>query len=92
MGLSFWPSLGYTFAGSVMWELAGKRRRSALNDQLASGNRRHVPGRVAVFRMANLLVDRFALGMSVSDAACWCSSRRRRRPSSLSRSARASMA
>lgn len=56
-GLSFWPSLGYTFAGSVMWELAGETTTPALNDQLASGVAGTFLGE-ALFRMANLLVDR----------------------------------
>jgi len=56
-GLSFWPSLGYTFAGSVMWELAGETTTPALNDQLASGIAGTFLGE-SLFRMANLLVDR----------------------------------
>jgi hypothetical protein len=56
-GLTFWPSLAYTFAGSVMWEVAGETTTPALNDQLASGIAGAFLGE-SLFRMANLLVDR----------------------------------
>ncbi|HEX5069364.1 MAG TPA: DUF3943 domain-containing protein [Vicinamibacterales bacterium] len=56
-GLTFWPSLAYTFAGSVMWEIAGETTTPAWNDQLASGIAGTFLGE-ALFRMANLLVDR----------------------------------
>jgi len=56
-GLNYWQSLGYTFAGSVMWELAGETTTPALNDQLASGIAGTFLGE-SLFRMANLLVDR----------------------------------
>jgi len=56
-GLSFWPSLAYTFAGSVMWEVAGETTTPALNDQLASGIAGAFLGE-SLFRMANLLVDK----------------------------------
>ena len=56
-GLNYWQSLAYTFAGSVMWELAGETTTPALNDQLASGVAGTFLGE-SLFRMANLLVDR----------------------------------
>jgi hypothetical protein len=56
-GLNYWQALGYTFAGSAMWEIAGETTRPALNDQLASGIAGTFLGE-ALFRMANLLVDR----------------------------------
>lgn len=36
-GQSFWPSLGYTFAGSLIWEIAGEATPPSRNDQMASG-------------------------------------------------------
>jgi hypothetical protein len=36
-GLNFWTSLGYTFAGSAMWEVAGETSPPSWNDQIASG-------------------------------------------------------
>jgi len=56
-GLNYWQALGYTFAGSAMWEIAGETSTPALNDQLASGVAGTFLGE-ALFRVANLLVDR----------------------------------
>jgi hypothetical protein len=56
-GLNYWQALGYTFAGSAMWEIADETTTPALNDQLASGIAGTCLGE-ALFRMANLLVDR----------------------------------
>ena len=36
-GLGFWTSAGYTFAGSVLWEVAGETTAPSVNDQIASG-------------------------------------------------------
>src|SRR5215467_3077326 len=36
-GLDFWPSLGYTFAGSAFWEIVGETTPPSKNDQIASG-------------------------------------------------------
>src|SRR5688572_24213343 len=35
-GLSYWESLGYTFAGSILWEIAGETTLPSKNDQVAS--------------------------------------------------------
>jgi hypothetical protein len=56
-GLNYWQSLAYTFAGSIMWEIAGETTTPAVNDQLASGIAGTLLGE-SLFRMANLLVDR----------------------------------
>jgi hypothetical protein len=36
-GHGYWPSVAYTFAGSVLWEIAGETTRPSKNDQIASG-------------------------------------------------------
>ena len=36
-GLNYWQSVVYTFAGSVLWEIAGETTPPAKNDQIASG-------------------------------------------------------
>ncbi len=36
-GLNYWESLGYTFVGSAIWEIAGERSPPSLNDQIATG-------------------------------------------------------
>ncbi|MEP7301795.1 MAG: DUF3943 domain-containing protein, partial [Caldimonas sp.] len=36
-GHDYWQSLGYAFAGSAVWEIAGERTRPSRNDQVASG-------------------------------------------------------
>ena len=36
-GFDYWHSLGYAFAGSIVWEIAGERTRPSRNDQVASG-------------------------------------------------------
>src|SRR5919106_122527 len=36
-GLSYWPSMAYTFAGSALWEVAGENTPPSRNDQIASG-------------------------------------------------------
>jgi hypothetical protein len=56
-GLDFWPSLGYTFAGSAFWEIAGETTPPSKNDQIASGVAGSFLGE-ALFRMANLLLER----------------------------------
>jgi hypothetical protein len=56
-GLDFWPSLGYTFAGSAFWEIAGETTPPAKNDQIASGIAGSFLGE-ALFRMASLLLER----------------------------------
>ena len=56
-GLDFWPSLGYTFAGSAFWEIAGETTPPSKNDQIASGIAGSFLGE-ALFRMASLLLER----------------------------------
>src|SRR5437667_8039826 len=56
-GLNFWESLGYTFAGSAFWEIAGETTPPSRNDQIASGIAGSFFGE-ALFRMANLLLER----------------------------------
>ena len=55
-GLNYWESLGYTFAGSVLWEIAGETTPPAKNDQVASGIAGSFLGE-ALFRMANLVLE-----------------------------------
>jgi hypothetical protein len=55
-GLSYWESAGYTFAGSVLWEIAGEKTRPSANDQVASGIGGSFLGE-ALFRMASLLLE-----------------------------------
>ena len=51
-GLGYWSSVGYTFAGSALWEIAGETTPPSVNDQIASGiagsfNLRLIAGRRA---------------------------------------------
>ncbi|MGQ0642640.1 MAG: DUF3943 domain-containing protein [Gemmatimonadaceae bacterium] len=55
-GLSFWEALGYTFAGSALWEIAGETTRPSFNDQIASGIAGSFLGE-AFFRIANLILE-----------------------------------
>ena len=55
-GLDFWESLGYTFLGSVGWEIAGEQTPPSRNDQVASGIGGAFLGE-ALFRMANLVLE-----------------------------------
>jgi hypothetical protein len=36
-GLNYWESLGYTVAGSFLWETAGETTHPSINDMVASG-------------------------------------------------------
>src|SRR5438876_10143979 len=56
-GLNFRESLGYTFAGSAFWEIAGETTPPSRNDQIASGIAGSFLGE-ALFRMASLLLER----------------------------------
>jgi uncharacterized protein DUF3943 len=56
-GLGYWESLGYTFAGSAFWEIAGETTRPSKNDQVASGIGGSFLGE-ALFRMASLVLER----------------------------------
>ncbi len=53
-GLNNWESLGYAFAGSVLWEAAGETTPPSINDQIASGIGGTFLGE-PLFRMASLL-------------------------------------
>ena len=56
-GLDYWQSLGYAFAGSALWEIAGEQTRPSRNDQVASGIGGTFLGE-ALFRMSNLVLER----------------------------------
>ena len=55
-GLSYWESLGYTFAGSAGWEIAGEKTPPSKNDQIATGIGGSFFGEV-LFRLSNLLLE-----------------------------------
>jgi hypothetical protein len=56
-GLGYWPSLGYTFAGSAFWEIAGETTPPSINDQVASGVGGSFLGE-ALFRMSSLVLEK----------------------------------
>lgn len=58
-GLNYWESLGYTFAGSAFWEIAGETTPPSRNDQIASGIAGSFLGE-SLFRMANLVLEKGA--------------------------------
>lgn len=55
-GLNFWTSLGYTFTGSALWEIAGETSPPSWNDQIASGIAGSFLGE-ALFRIGNLVLE-----------------------------------
>ncbi len=55
-GLGYWESLGYTFAGSMFWEVAGETTPPSKNDQIASGIGGSFLGE-SLFRMASLVLE-----------------------------------
>src|SRR5436309_4852779 len=55
-GLNYWQSLGYSVAGSLVWETAGEKTPPSLNDNIASGIGGSFVGE-ALFRMASLLLE-----------------------------------
>ncbi len=55
-GLSYWEALGYSFAGSALWEIAGERTPPSRNDQIASGIGGTFLGEV-LFRLSNLVLE-----------------------------------
>ncbi|HWP90444.1 MAG TPA: DUF3943 domain-containing protein, partial [Burkholderiales bacterium] len=55
-GLSFGESLGYTFAGSAFWEIAGERTPPSKNDQVMTGIGGSFLGE-PLFRIANLILE-----------------------------------
>ena len=56
-GLSYWQGLGYTFAGSLLWEIAGETTRPSKNDQISTGIGGSFLGE-ALFRMSNLWLEK----------------------------------
>ena len=56
-GLSYWPSVAYTFAGSALWEIAGETTPPSRNDQMASGIAGSFLGE-PLFRISRLLLER----------------------------------
>jgi hypothetical protein len=56
-GMSFWESLGYSFAGSAVWEVAGETTRPSRNDQITTSFGGAFLGE-ALYRMANLVLER----------------------------------
>ncbi|MEO6744418.1 MAG: DUF3943 domain-containing protein [Caldimonas sp.] len=55
-GFDYWQSLGYAFAGSIVWEIAGEQTRPSRNDQVASGIGGTFLGE-ALFRMSSLMLE-----------------------------------
>jgi hypothetical protein len=56
-GFDFWPSMGYAFAGSALWEIAGENTPPSRNDQIATGIGGSFLGE-SLFRMASLLLEK----------------------------------
>jgi hypothetical protein len=56
-GLNYWESLGYTFAGSMLWEIAGETTLPSRNDQIATGLGGTFLGE-PLFRIANLVLEK----------------------------------
>ncbi len=55
-GLSYWESAGYTFAGSLAWEIAGEKTPPSKNDQVNTGIGGSFLGE-ALFRMSSLVLE-----------------------------------
>lgn len=55
-GLDYWESLGYDFAGSALWEIAGEIGPPSRNDQITTSFGGSFLGE-ALFRMANLVLE-----------------------------------
>lgn len=55
-GLTFWESMGYAFAGSAVWEIAGETTTPSRNDQITTSFGGSFLGE-ALYRMANLVLD-----------------------------------
>lgn len=55
-GLDYWKSLGYTFGGSLIWEIAGETGPPSINDFVTTGLGGTFLGE-PLFRMANLLLE-----------------------------------
>jgi hypothetical protein len=63
-GLSYWPSVGYTLAGSALWEIAGETTPPSTNDQIASGIAGSFLGE-PLYRISRLLLERADEGPGV---------------------------
>jgi Domain of unknown function (DUF3943) len=57
VGLGYWESAAYTFAGSAAWEIAGENTPPSRNDQVASGIAGSFLGE-ALFRISSLVLER----------------------------------
>ena len=55
-GQGYWPSMVYTFGGSVLWEIVGETTPPSRNDQIASGIAGSFLGE-PLFRISRLLVE-----------------------------------
>lgn len=55
-GLDYWPALGYTLAGSFLWETAGETSKPSINDQITTGFGGSFLGEL-LFRMASLTLE-----------------------------------
>jgi hypothetical protein len=56
-GLTYWESLGFTLAGSMLWETAGETGPASINDHVATGIGGTFLGE-ALFRMAGLVLEK----------------------------------
>jgi hypothetical protein len=56
-GLDYWDSLGYTFGGSLLWEIAGETGLPSINDLVTTGFGGTFLGE-PLYRMASLLLER----------------------------------
>lgn len=56
-GLNYWESLGYTFVGSALWEIAGETTPPSKNDQIMTGIGGTFLGE-ALFRMSSLVLEK----------------------------------
>jgi hypothetical protein len=59
-GLNYWESLGYAFAGSALWEIAGESSLPSRNDQINTGIGGSFLGEI-LFRLANLTLSHDSL-------------------------------
>lgn len=56
-GHSYWGSVAYTFAGSLLWEIAGETTRPSTKYQIASGIAGSFFGE-SMFRTANMIIEK----------------------------------
>src|SRR5215207_7392332 len=63
-GLSYWPSVAYTFAGSALWEIAGETTPPSRNDQIDSGIAGSFLGE-PLHRISRLLLERADRGPGI---------------------------